>query len=160
MTLSKLAASACRARIVPPGRGTGVCRIYTTEHPGLGRAGQDSGVGQVGRGGERMADVDQVVGDDAQADPALDAGHAFVAAAVQTMAALEQTDATFTPGAPSLGVAEPAFLLEPLSLSALGGAIGNGHSLDAPSLSGILVSLREEGGIGGDEVGLAAQELL
>ena len=76
------------------------------------------------------------------------------------MAALEKTDATFTAGAPSLGVAEPAFLLELLALSALGGAIGNGHSLDASSLSGILVALREEGGIGGDQVGLAAQEPL
>ena len=48
-----------------------------------------------------MTDVDQIVGDDAQADPALDAGQAFVATAVQAMASLEKTDTTFTASAPS-----------------------------------------------------------
>ena len=62
-----------------------------------------------------MTDVDQVVGDDAQPDPALDAGHAFVATTVQAMASLEKTDTTFTAGAPFLRVAEPAFLLESLA---------------------------------------------
>ena len=40
-----------------------------------------------------MADVDQVVGDDAEADPALDAGQAFVAAAVESVASLQKADA-------------------------------------------------------------------
>jgi hypothetical protein len=37
-----------------------------------------------------VTDVDQVIGDGAQAELALDAGHAFVAAAVQTMSAFEK----------------------------------------------------------------------
>jgi hypothetical protein len=36
-------------------------------------------------------DVDEVVGDDTEADPALDAGQAFVAAAVQPMAKISIT---------------------------------------------------------------------
>src|ERR1700745_33752 len=125
-----------------------------------GVKGVGSGESALGRGGERVADVDEVVGDDAQADPTLDAGHAFVAAAVEAGPTLEQTDAAFTASTPLLGVAEPALLLEPLALRAPGGAIGNGDSLDALGLGGILVALREEGGIGGDQVGLATQEFL
>lgn len=79
-----------------------------------------------------MTEVDQVVGDDAEADPALHARETFVATAVQAVAALEQTDAAFTAGAPLLGVAEPAFLLQSFALRAPPGrAIGDGHSLDA-----------------------------
>ena len=104
--------------------------------------------------------IDQVIGDDAQADPALDAGHAFVATAVQAVATFEQTDTTLAAGAPLLGVAEPAFLLEPLTLRALGGAIGDGDSFDAAGLRGEFIALREEGGISGDQIRHATQELL
>src|SRR5487761_267764 len=97
MTSAKLAELARRTRRVPPEGGTEICRIYTTEHPGLGRNEEDSGVGGVARSGERVADVDQIVGKDAEAYPALDAGHAFVAAAVQTVAARKHTDAAFPP---------------------------------------------------------------
>ena len=65
-----------------------------------------------------MADVDQVIGDDAEADPALDARHAFVATAVEAVASLEKTDAPFAAGAPFLRIAEPARLLQPLALCA------------------------------------------
>ena len=106
----------------------------------------------LGRGGERVADVDQVVGDDAQAHPALDARQALVATAVQAVAALEKTDATLTASAPLLSVAEPAFLFEPLALRTLGGAIGDGDSLDAEGAGRRLVVLGEERGIGGDEI--------
>jgi len=75
-----------------------------------------------------VTDVDQVIGDDAQADPALYAGQAFVATTVESVATLEETDAAFATGAAFLSVAEPAFLLEPLTLT-LGEAIGDGHSL-------------------------------
>src|SRR6185437_12444145 len=93
-------------------------------------------------------------------DPALHTREAFVATAVQAMAALEQTDATLATGSPLLGVAEPAFLLEPFALLALGGAIGDGEPLDSPSAGSVLVALREEGRVGGDQIGLAAQEFL
>ena len=75
-----------------------------------------------------MADVDQVVGDDTEADPALDARQALVATAVQAVAPFEKTDTALASGAPLLGVAEPAFLLEPLTLHAPGGAIRDGDS--------------------------------
>src|SRR5579863_2236752 len=112
------------------------------------------------RGREGVADVDEVVGDHAQADPALDAGHALVTAAVQAMATFEETDATLTSGAPFLGVAEPAFLLESLSFSTpFGRAVGDGDSLDALSLGGASIALREEGGISGEQMRHATQEL-
>ena len=56
-------------------------------------------------------DVDEGVGDDAEADPALDARQTLVATAVQAVASLEKTDAALAAGAPLLSVAEPAFLL-------------------------------------------------
>src|SRR6266404_1665562 len=113
----------------------------------------------LGRGGESVADVDQVVGDDAQAHPTLDARQALVATAVESMAALEKTDTTLTASAPLLGVAEPAFLLEALALHTFAGAIGDSDSLDAAGLRGELIALREERGIGGDEIRHATQEL-
>ena len=110
--------------------------------------------------GECLTEVDQVVRDDAEADPALDAGHAFVATAAESMAAFEKTDAPLTAGAPFLGVAEPALLLELPALRALGGAIWDGHPLDAPGPGCGLIAQREEGGIGSDQIGPSAQELL
>jgi hypothetical protein len=44
----------------------------------------------------------------------------FVAAAVEAVASLQEADASFTAGAPLLGIAEPALLLEPLAICALG----------------------------------------
>ena len=73
----------------------------------------------------RVADVDEVIGDDAKTDPALDTGRALVAATVQTVSTLRKTDTAFASGAPLLGVAEPALLFELLALGALGGAIGD-----------------------------------
>src|SRR5437016_2630478 len=75
------------------------------------------------------------------------------------MTSLEKTDAAFAAGAPLLSVAEPAFLLEPLTLRTLGAAVGDGYSLDAPGLRGELIAVREEGRIGGDQIGHATQEL-
>lgn len=39
-----------------------------------------------------MTDVDPIVGDDAQSDPARDAGQPYAATAVQTVATLEEAD--------------------------------------------------------------------
>src|SRR5262245_32986731 len=57
------------------------------------------------------ADVDDVVGDHAEADPALHSNEALVAAAVEPMSALSHTDASLAAGAPFLAVAEPALPL-------------------------------------------------
>jgi hypothetical protein len=60
--------------------------------------------------GEHAPDVDHIIRDDAQADPALHAGVPFVSTAIQTMSAFHDTDAPLTPGAPFLPILEPAFL--------------------------------------------------
>src|SRR5450432_19194 len=58
------------------------------------------------------ANVDEVVGDHAEADPALHPVIAFVSAAVEAMSAFDHTDATLAAGAPFLTLAEPSpFLL-------------------------------------------------
>jgi hypothetical protein len=94
--------------------------LLPLEETGSGFGARLGVVSAFGCDGECVADVDQVVGDDTEADPALDAGQAFVAAAVQAVASLQKADAAFTAGAPLLGVAEPTLLLEPIALRALG----------------------------------------
>ena len=44
-----------------------------------------------------MADVEEVVGDHTEPDPALHAGLSFIAGAIQAMPAFEHTDAAFHP---------------------------------------------------------------
>ena len=61
------------------------------------------------------ADVDEIVGDDAQANPTLDAVVAFVTAAVESVPPLEDTNPTFASCSPFLPVAEPPLLLFPLT---------------------------------------------
>ena len=136
-------------------------RVSMAERPQpYDRVGTKGASSALSRRGECATDVDQVIGDDAQADPALDAGQAFVATAVQAMAALEETDPAFAACAPLLSVAEPAFLLEPLSLrTALGREVGDGDSLDAADLRGERIAMREKGGIGGEQIRHATQKL-
>lgn len=100
---------------------------------------------------EHAADVDQVVGQDAQADPAFHAGVTLVATPGQAMAPLHHADATFTPGPPSLAVLEPALLLFSLARGALGGPIGNTDPGHALGVRGVFIGARVERGVGGDE---------
>src|ERR1700730_14667179 len=88
----------------------------------------------VGLGGEGLlrgplghdaADVDEIISDHAEADPALHSGIASVAAAIQTVSPLDHADAPLASGAPFLAVAEPAFLLLAFAL----GALGRGKSI-------------------------------
>jgi hypothetical protein len=68
-------------------------RVSMAERPQpYDRVGTKGASSALSRRGECVTDVDQVIGDDAQADPALNAGQAFVATAVQAMTALEETD--------------------------------------------------------------------
>jgi hypothetical protein len=53
-----------------------------------------------------VADVDEVVGDDAEANPESHAGGAFVATAVQPVSPLQQADAALGAAAPLLRVAD------------------------------------------------------
>ena len=71
-----------------------------------------------------MANIDDVVGDDAKPDPTLHSGIALIAAAAEPMSPLDDADASLASGPPFLAVAEPALLLFAFALRALGGAIG------------------------------------
>src|ERR1700687_454684 len=86
--------------------------------------GEDGWSSARGRSGQGATDVDQVVGDDAQADPALDALGPFVTGSVQPVAPLQEADPALASGSPLLGMAEPALLLQLLALGALGTEVG------------------------------------
>ena len=57
------------------------------------------------------ADVEEIVGDDAEPDPTLHSGLALVAAAAEPVSPLDDADASLASGPPFLAVAEPALLL-------------------------------------------------
>src|SRR6266481_2753397 len=113
-----------------------------------------------GPSGHGAADVDQVVGDDAQADPALDAVGALVATSVQPMAPLKEADPTFTSGSPLLSTAKPALLLERLALGTPVSEVRDGDTLDAVLARGGFVAYREETRIGSDQPGWPPELLL
>src|SRR5262249_6756331 len=71
-----------------------------------------------------------IVSNNTEADPALHACIAPVAAAAEAMPALDHADASLAPRSPLLAVAEPALLLVAPARGTLGGAIGNAHPLD------------------------------
>ena len=79
-------------------------------------------------------DVDECVGDEAEADPALHSTVAFVAAPIETVAPLYNADPSFTSRAPFLSVSEPPFLLLTFPRRTLGGTIRYTDPLDAHCL--------------------------
>src|SRR5258708_16437507 len=81
------------------------------------------------------ADMDDVVGDDAESDPAPDAVRPFVERSAQPMPTFENTDAAFTPGAPFLKLLEPTLLLPLLACGALGVMTPNPYPADPHLLS-------------------------
>src|ERR1700680_2574441 len=103
------------------------------------------------------ADVDESVGDDAEPDPARHSGVALVAAAVESVPALDDADAALASGAPFLAVAEPALPLLALALGTFGRAVGNAHALDALGFRRPLVLRGVEGGVGRHQARRAAQ---
>src|ERR1700674_2070446 len=107
--------------------------------------------------GHGAADVDESVGDDAEPDPARHSGVPFVAAAVESVPALDDADAALASGAPFLAVAEPALPLLALALGPFGGAIGNADARDAVRFRRRLVVGGIEGGVGGDEARRASE---
>ena len=56
---------------------------------------------QPGLLGHDAADVDEIISDHAEADPALHSGIAPVAAAIETVSPLDHADATLASGAPN-----------------------------------------------------------
>ena len=111
------------AQQIPPGLPAG-CGDFEADD------GRRAGLRR-GRLGHGAADVDESVGDDAEADPAFHSGVALVAAAVEAVSAFGHADAPLASGAPFLAVAEPALLLFAFARGAFGGAIGNADALDA-----------------------------
>src|ERR1700730_8693355 len=76
------------------------------------------------------ADIYDVVGDDAEPDPAVHSDETLVAATCEALAPLDHTDSSLGSGAPLLAVAEPALFLLALARGALARAIGNGDAFD------------------------------
>ena len=83
---------------------------------------------------ESAADVDHVVGDDAEADPALHSGKAFVAATSEPVPSLDDADASLAPGSPFLALSEPPLLLLAPAFETLRGAVGDADAFDAHRL--------------------------
>jgi hypothetical protein len=61
--------------------------------------------------GDNLADVDQIVRDDAQSNPLFHSLIAFVTTPIQTVPPLEHTDPPFASGAPGLRFTKPPLLL-------------------------------------------------
>src|SRR5437879_473192 len=106
---------------------------------------------------EAPADLDQVIGDHAESDPAFHAVESSVAATTQSMAALEHADAPLASGPPSLARAEPTLLLPSPPLLAARAPVGNRHSLHAHGLNRFLVPLRIKPRVGSRQVRCAPQ---
>ena len=105
-------------------------------------------------------EVEHIVGNDTEPDPAVHPNVALVAASSEAVAPLDHADASFRPGAPFLTVAEPALPLLALALGALGRAIGNADALDAFRLRGRLIPERVECGIRCHQTRRAAEQRL
>jgi hypothetical protein len=71
--------------------------------------------------GERTSNIDKIVRDHAESNPAPHPVVTFVPAATEAMPALGDADASLASGSPFLTVAEPALLLLAFSLSVFGG---------------------------------------
>jgi hypothetical protein len=87
-----------------------------------------------------IADVDEVVGDDTETNPAIHSGSSPVAATVEAVSPFDDADAPLASGAPLLAVTEPALFLLAFAFNALGRSIGNADALDALCLRSSLVA--------------------
>jgi hypothetical protein len=71
------------------------------------------------------ADVNEVVGDDAEADPAIHPDGSLVPETAESVSPFDEADAPLAPGTPLLAATEPALFLLAFAFKAFGGAIGN-----------------------------------
>ncbi len=109
---------------------TGGKRVYSATGALKELVGEKSSGGRGGRpAGQDPAEVDEVVGDDAESDPAFHTRLFFIAAAIQSVTALQHTDAAFAPGAPFLRLLEPALLLSLFAFLTARARTGNRHPL-------------------------------
>src|SRR5258708_6638320 len=99
--------------------------------------------------GQHPSDIDEVIGDDSETDPAMHACITFIEAATESVAPLEHADAPFATDAPFLSSAEPALLLALSPLHTAGTQIGNRHLCDSQLLRSRFVGGGEKSGVAG-----------
>lgn len=109
---------------------------------------------------EEGRNIDQVVGDDAQSDPAMHTIVAMVAAPSQSVTALQHTDPSFAPGAPALPPTKPALWFMGAPGSRLSAARGQDHATHASIRRGALVGRRRQAPVAGREIWRASKDLL
>jgi len=103
------------------------------------------------------ADVDEVVGNDAEANPSLHSIEALVSAWAETVSPLGDADPPLGSSSPFLAVAEPALSLLSSALSAFGRAIVDADTFHAPGFRGGLVPGRVECSVRGQQVRYARE---
>src|SRR5437867_12276393 len=103
------------------------------------------------RSGESAADIDEVVADDAESDPAFHAVLSFVTTAIESMASLYEADPALASGSPFLAITEPALFLQLLALVALGRAVRNRQALHSQGVRCGFVLGGKECRIGGGQ---------
>ena len=108
--------------------------------------------------GQSISNVDEIIADHAEPDPALHPLFALVPAAVETVSPLGNADASLASGAPFLAVAEPALLLLAFAFKAFGGPIGNTDALDALRLRSSLIATGIECSVRRDQPRHASQQ--
>src|SRR6266436_6984598 len=111
-------------------------------------------------GGQVKSDVDHIICQDPQTNPAFDAVRSLVSGAIQPMPPFENADAPFATGAPFLGFLEPRLLLFLFAFLALGGTAGNTDSLHAQVLGLGFVGGREEACVGSRQIRSPAKQFL
>src|SRR6266852_4772775 len=110
--------------------------------------------------GQHPADIDEVIGNDSETDPAMHARVTFIEAAAESVASLEHADAPFAADAPFLSFAEPALLLTLSPLRTLGAEKRNRDLCDSQLLRRHFVGGGEESGVAGDHARRHAEPLL
>jgi hypothetical protein len=85
------------------------------------------------------ADVDEVIGDYAEANPALHSDRLFVTATAEAVSPFDDADVPLASGAPLLAVTESALFLLAFAFKAFRGAVGDTDALDALRLCSSLI---------------------
>src|SRR5437773_11052292 len=109
---------------------------------------------------QHPADIDEVIGNDSETDPAMHARVTFIEAAAESVASLEHADAPFTIDAPCLIFAEPALLFALSTLRTLGTERRNRDLCDSHLLRRRFVGSGEKAGVAGDHARRHAEPLL
>ena len=110
--------------------------------------------------GNRPANIDEVIGDHAESDPAPHPVIALIQASVESVPPLEHADASFASRPPFLSSLKPAFLLLTLERGALGGTARNGNTFHSILLRLGYILGRIESGIARNQMRQAACALL